>query len=277
MPPLGEQQHPPPAQLEQVGALPDVRRDDLRRHRVVDGEQRTDVRPVVQVVAAVEQQLRVAGRVPGALHRIPVTSEPEHERIPHLGDGRVVGRLDLDLRILAPLAQRPVTPGDGHPSVPGVLADGGVDRGRHPAVVHHAAGPAAVAVRRPRDRGQRDRLVAPPQEVRGAHVSPVDVAVGRPVRVVLVEDVVAVVDPTDPVRVVQPAAERHDVQARASGDHGVIVEAAGGARQVARVLTVGDDAGPPDGESARGPWAGAGCRCRSGAGERVVRRQAADR
>ena len=58
----------------------------------------------VQVVATVEQQLGITGRVAGALHRVPVAAEPEHERIAHLGDGRVVRRADLDHLVLVPLA-----------------------------------------------------------------------------------------------------------------------------------------------------------------------------
>ena len=55
-------------------------------HRVVGGEQRTEGRPVGQIVAAVEQQLGPTVRAARALDRVPVTVEVEHERIAHLGD-----------------------------------------------------------------------------------------------------------------------------------------------------------------------------------------------
>ncbi len=148
VPPLGQQQHPPSPQLEQVRALPDVRRHHRRRHRVGDGEQRTQQLPVVQVVAAVDQQLRIAVVVTGPLDGVAVVTEPEDERVAHLRDGRVVGSADLEDRVLTPLAQRPVAAGHGDPGVPGVLADRCVDRRRHPVVVDHAARPAAVRVDR---------------------------------------------------------------------------------------------------------------------------------
>src|SRR6185295_7704690 len=90
--PQRDDQRPAIAEPQEVRALPDLRRRDARRDRVLDREQRTELGPRVEVVAVVDEDARRAGTlgVAGALDRIAMPVELEDEGITGVGDRRVV-------------------------------------------------------------------------------------------------------------------------------------------------------------------------------------------
>ena len=195
-------------------------RSDLRGDRVVDGvSERPEPRPGRQVVAVVDQDASRSRQlgVAGALDRVPTSVEREDERVARMADRRARGRGRDRIALLPPRPHAAVAAREQHHGTRLGVPDGAVGGGRDPAVVEHAPAPASVAVELTRPGYERDRLLAPTNQIRRAHVPPADRSMDRSGRVVLEEHVVAPVDVGAPVRIVHPSEGGPRVQTRERG------------------------------------------------------------
>src|SRR5215217_5089914 len=164
--PQRDDQRPAIAERHEVRALPDVRRRDASRDRVLDREQRTELGPGVEVVAVVDEDARRAGTlgVAGALDRIAMPVELEDEGITGVGDRRVVRYRGHRRPSLLPGLHLDVAAREQHNGPGSLIGHGAVHRGGHAAVVDDAPAPAPEPIELVRPRDQRYRLLPPAGE-----------------------------------------------------------------------------------------------------------------
>jgi hypothetical protein len=203
------------AEFEEPRALPDLARV------VADGpverrDERVEVRPRPQVLAAVQQDLTHAPDR-AADEGVPRVVLAPHPRVPERVDrpttqpmGRPHHRV---VRVFRPVHEVRGTRGQAGDLV--AVAGAAVEDRRCAPIVDEAAGPTAVEIGRRHPGRERDRRVVPAHEVVADGVAPGRRAPTRPQGVVLVEHVV----PTPPmhhaVGVVHPTRGRHQVEAGA--------------------------------------------------------------
>jgi hypothetical protein len=92
---------------------------------------------------------------------------------------------------------------------------------RYAAVVDDTTAPTPRFVDEARSGRERIGMLLPVEQVHRADMAPVDGVVDRRRRVVLEEDVIAAVNPAQPIGIVQPSLPRPDMQGREAGiSHG---------------------------------------------------------